>query len=184
MGRLVCVSPRLPLGPTPSGGLAVALKDALEGAGGLWIGSAGVTAAPEDGLREIAGNDFRRLAFDLSEAEQEGYYSGFANSVLWPVFHARTDLARIQAEQLAMYRAVNARVARLVAGVLDPQDRLWVHDFHFLPLAHELRVLGVRNRIGFFLHTPFPAPDDMGALPNGEEVCRPLGWRSRASPRA
>jgi trehalose 6-phosphate synthase len=177
MGRLICISNRLPLGPNPTGGLVVAVKDALEGAGGVWIGSSGNTVdAPDDRLTEIPGAGFRRLAFDLTEAEQDGYYSGYSNAVLWPIFHARTDLAQIAAEHLQAYRAVNARVARMVAAEVQPDDRIWVHDFHFLALAHELRVLGVTNPIGFFLHTPFPAPDDMGALPNGEEVCR---WLSR-----
>ncbi len=172
MSRLVCVSNRIPLGPNPAGGLVVALADVLAETGGIWIGAGGETVeTPSEQVTPVEGGRFRRLAFDFTEVEQAGYYAGYSNSVLWPILHGRTDLMEISGEDLSVYKAVNRRIARLVATVLRPEDRLWVHDFHLLPLAHELRVLGIENRIGFFLHTPFPAPFEMAALPNGQEVC-------------
>lgn len=172
MGKLVCISNRIPTGPAPSGGLVVALADVLSESGGIWIGSSGKTVeTPSETLADIEGGPFRRMAFDLTENEQNGYYAGFSNSVLWPILHGRPDLMDIVAEDLTAYKTVNGRLARMVARVIDPDDILWVHDFHVLPLAYELRVLGIENRIGFFLHTPFPSPAEMQALPNGGELC-------------
>lgn len=172
MSRLICVSNRIPLGENPSGGLVVALADVLTETAGLWIGSSGETVeTPDTSLREIEGGPFRRLSFELTESEQAGYYAGHSNSVLWPILHGRADLMRISGEDLPVYRAVNRRIARMLAAILEPDDRIWVHDFHLFPLAYELRAMGAKNRIGFFLHTPFPAPFEMAALPNAEEMC-------------
>ncbi|PYE86016.1 alpha,alpha-trehalose-phosphate synthase (UDP-forming) [Pseudoroseicyclus aestuarii] len=164
--RLVVVSNRIPTGEAPSGGLVVALHDALKERGGVWIGSSGSTAegATED-LHTIAEEPYQRLSFDLSEQENEGYYLGYSNAVLWPLFHHRTDLIAVDTEHARIYQEVNAKVARMVARVVGPDDLIWIQDYHFLPLASELRKLGVDNRIGFFLHIPFPNSSDMPALP-------------------
>ena len=173
MGRLVCVSNRLP-GENASGGLVVALHGALKRSGGVWVGFSGTeTEDPSDHLTQLQGADFERMAFDLTPEEYHDYYLGFSNSVLWPIFHGRSDLSDIQRGYLDTYRAVNAKIARQLAEVLEPGDRIWVQDFHLLPLAAELRGLGVTSPIGLFLHIPFPGPAEMSALPNAGEV---LEW--------
>lgn len=173
MGRLICLSNRIPTGANPSGGLVVALADVLERTGGIWIGSSGETAeVPDETLRPIEGGPFRRLCFDLTTEESENYYAGYSNSVLWPLFHDRVDLMEHRGEYYDSYRTVNRRIARMLAPILEPDDRVWIHDFHLIPLAHELRNLGVANRIGFFLHTPFPTPLGLLALPQAQEMCR------------
>lgn len=173
MGRLICISNRIPLGPNPSGGLVVALADVLARTGGIWIGSAADTVEdPSETFTEVEGGRFRRLSFDLSHDEKDNYYAGYANSVLWPLFHDRTDLMEIKGEYYDAYRSVNRRLARMIKSILRPDDRLWVHDFHLMPLAHELRLLGAQNAIGFFLHTPFPTHLAMQAMPYGAEMCK------------
>lgn len=173
-GRLIVISNRIPTEAEPSGGLVVALHDCLTARGGVWIGSSGAPKeTPQDGLYEIAQGAYTRLAFDLSEAEHDGYYLGYANSVLWPLFHRRADLMDVQPGFSETYRAVNARLAALVAKQVQPGDLIWVHDYHFLPLAQELRKLGVTNRIGFFLHIPFPVSTDVPALSDAHDL---LDW--------
>ena len=170
MRRLVILSNRIPTGATPSGGLIVALHDCLTAQGGVWIGSAEEQVAePAESLTLIGEGPYARKTFDLTPEEHEGFYLGYANSVLWPLFHWRADLIEVSAESARAYAAVNARVARLIAQELRPDDLLWVHDYHFLPVARALRSLGVTNRIGFFLHTPFPHAHDLLALPERAE---------------
>ena len=172
MGRLVVVSNRLPLGDNPSGGLVVALEEALS-AGGVWIGNSGEPAAEATlELTDHPGAPFDRLSFDITEEENEGYYLGYANSVLWPLCHRRVDLMRMRPDYLSAYRRVNRRIARMVGRIVGPGDRIWVQDYHLLPLAHELRALGVTNPVGLFLHIPFPGPMAFQALPNADEVAR------------
>ncbi|MEM9756176.1 MAG: trehalose-6-phosphate synthase [Pseudomonadota bacterium] len=175
-GRLVVVSNRIPTDAEPSGGLMVALHDCLRETGGMWVGAAPDTVdVPSKALTQIGAGDYRRLTFEITKDEHEEFYLGYCNSVLWPLFHRRSDLIAYSAAQATAYAKVNARVARLLRHDLTPDDRIWIHDYHFLPLGLELRRLGVCNPIGFFLHTPFPLRADLPALPQHREF---LGWLS------
>ncbi|KAA9007958.1 alpha,alpha-trehalose-phosphate synthase (UDP-forming) [Histidinibacterium aquaticum] len=170
--RLVVVSNRIPTDAQPAGGLVVALHEALESRGGVWIGSSGNMVDTPGPLREISpeGSVYTRLAYDLTHDEHKGFYLGHANSVIWPLFHHRADLIDVSEESRRQYMGVNARVAEMIAEVLEPTDILWIHDYHFLPLANELRKRGVGNRIGYFLHIPFPNPSDIAALPDRKQL--------------
>ncbi len=175
MNRLVIFSNRVPAPGPPSGGLVVALKSTMDTLGGLWIGTT-PEGAPEPGEHALVsqpGETFARLTLPLSPEEYEGYYLGYANSVLWPLLHGRVDLMEISEGYRAAYEAVNDRLARLALPHLRPGDTLWVHDYHFIPLASALRRLGVTNPIGFFLHTPFPDSSSVQALSNSEAL---LHW--------
>src|SRR5262249_1531107 len=55
--------------------------------------------------------------------------------------------------------------ATALAPVLRPDDLIWAHDYHLMSFAAELRALGARQRIGFFLHIPFPPPELLEAVP-------------------
>lgn len=170
MSRLIVVSNRVPDNDTPSGGLVVALHECLTSRGGEWIGSSDERVSQTSPtFKEIGEGPYRRLTFDLTEAEHQGFYLGYANSVLWPLFHWRSDLIDLNDADEALYRSVNQRVAQMLSERLQPTDTLWVHDYHFLPLAHALRKHGVTNRIGFFLHIPFPRTQDLMALPARED---------------
>ncbi|WP_281826089.1 alpha,alpha-trehalose-phosphate synthase (UDP-forming) [Jannaschia rubra] len=164
-GRLIVVSNRIPKGDVPAGGLVFAIHEALSGAGGLWIGAADPTPRADDGLTRIGSGTYDRATFALSEKEHHGYYLGYANSVLWPLFHHRPDLLQIEEGDFESYAVVNRRVARAIAKVAGPDDLIWIQDYHFLMVAQELRAQGLTNRIGLFLHIPFPNPTDVMALP-------------------
>ncbi|SHI41194.1 alpha,alpha-trehalose-phosphate synthase (UDP-forming) [Wenxinia saemankumensis] len=168
-GRLIVVSNRIPTDSAPSGGLVVALHDALKARGGIWIGNSGkVTDSPAEGLTPIADEPYRRRSFDLTPAEHKGFYLDYANSTLWPLFHHRADLMTLDQDAARTYWEVNRKVARLIAAEAGPDDMIWVHDYHFLPLARALRLEGVENRVGFFLHIPFPNVSDVPALPENK----------------
>ncbi|MCR8826697.1 alpha,alpha-trehalose-phosphate synthase (UDP-forming) [Pseudosulfitobacter koreensis] len=166
-GKLIVVSNRIPTAATPSGGLVFALHETLRKTGGIWIGSdPEFQADPSDTLKEIGDQStYQRLAFEMSETDYQTFYLGFANSVLWPVCHRRGDLVQMSRRFEEGYRRVNKRLARQIFEVAGPEDMIWVHDYHFFPLAADLRELGFEGKIGFFLHIPFPALGDMGALP-------------------
>jgi trehalose 6-phosphate synthase len=89
---------------------------------------------------------------------------------LWPLLHGRTDLLSYRREALQGYLAVNQRFCAQVLRVLRPDDLLWIHDYHLIPLASMLRARGVRNRIGFFLHTPLPDPRVLASLPRHQQL--------------
>lgn len=177
MGRLVIASNRTATPGAPrAGGLAVALADALaERGGGLWFGWSGeVDEREQRGIRLVtdAGVDFA-LA-DLTAAEHEQYYLGYANRTLWPVFHYRVDLAAFDEASFDAYESVNRRFGRLLAGLTKPGDMVWLHDYHFLLMGLEMRASGWNGAMGFFLHIPFPAPEVFIALPQHQRLARGL----------
>ena len=193
MTRLVIVSNRVPLpserGPR-AGGLAVALADALR-PGSLWFGWSGKrSATPDSEARLQRSEGITYATIDLSEAEYRSFYVGFANSALWPLLHFRLGLVEFKREDYEAYRAVNRRFAESLSRLLHDDDLIWVHDYHLFTLAEELRRLGVRNRIGFFLHTPFVPPALLHALPRAADLLRAMcaydvvGFHTRTYRRA
>ena len=179
MSRLVVVSNRLsdPSKPT-AGGLAVALGETLKRSGGVWFGWSGNViegGTPGEGALHISQPGNVTLAeLDLCAADHDAYYRGYANGVLWPVFHYRLDLAHFDAVHLEGYRRVNQLFARRLMPLLKPDDLIWIHDYHLSPLAAELRAMGCGNRIGFFLHIPLPPQQILTAIPSHEWLMRAL----------
>lgn len=177
MGRLIVASNRTATpGEPKAGGLAVALWDALvERGGGVWFGWSGETLDRETrGVRLFAEGNVDFALADLTDREYDGYYLGYANRALWPVFHYRIDLAEFDDDAFEMYAQVNRRFGRLLSQLLRPGDQVWVHDYHFLLMGQELRNSGWRGEIGFFLHIPFPAPEVFTALPSHHRLARGL----------
>lgn len=175
MSRIIVVSNRTPGKGPAAGGLAVALRKTLAEREGFWFGWSGRLVdnpAPEANFEDIDGLAVAQI--DLNRADHHAYYAGFSNSILWPSFHLRLDLATIEAHWYEGYRRVNQQFARALVSQLRADDVIWVHDYHLIPLASELRNLGVRNRIGFYLHIPFPTPDALYAIPHHQELMRDL----------
>lgn len=150
-----------------SGGLAVALEDALQRGRGLWFGWDGTTVDEDAslGIKLQQHNGIRTATIPLTRRDYEEYYLGFSNRALWPTFHYRLDLAHFEHAFVDGYRRVNQRLAQSLAALIEPDDLIWVHDYHLMPLAEELRQQGVKDKIGFFLHIPFPSPDFFSAIP-------------------
>lgn len=180
MNRIVIVSNRVadPSKAAQAGGVAVALSDVLTRRGGIWAGWDGrVADADTEGTTALQARRKRRSSIvttSLTPAEHAGFYLGYANSVLWPVFHNRLDLAQFEAGFFDTYRDVNRRFARLVRPLVEPGDAIWVHDYHFIMLALELRKLGLPNPIGFFLHIPFPPSQSFMAIPEHRELAEAM----------
>jgi trehalose 6-phosphate synthase len=173
LARLIVVSNRVAVpngdGASQAGGLAVAVRSLLKRQPGMWFGWSGGVATDEDVVtKTVQRGGMVYVVTDLTDADYQEYYSGFANRVLWPILHYRLDLAEFSRRDLSGYRRVNGHFANQLHNVLQPDDVIWVHDYHLIPLAKMLRDRGHHNRIGFFLHVPFPPPEIITALPNHE----------------
>jgi trehalose 6-phosphate synthase len=159
------------------GGLASALVQAVKASGAIWVGSSGRLS---DGLRKEPLATLQALGagaiatVDLPAAHYPGYYEGFANSALWPILHSRADLVRTDDDDFASYCEINKIMARALRPYLRPDSLFWIHDYHFLTLAREMRRLGIDRPTGFFLHTPFPDPSTFANLPHHRELARAL----------
>lgn len=179
--RIVVVSNRVAV-PDPgrraqAGGLAVAVNAALKERGGIWFGWSGtITPTPSDHPVVTMQKRMTYAVIDLKEDDYQEYYNGFANRVLWPILHYRVDLAEFAQADLSGYIRVNRNFADHLAKIIQPDDILWIHDYHMMPLAQYLRERGHRNRIGFFLHIPMPPPDLIQALPKHGEIVGALAY--------
>ncbi|OZI27210.1 alpha,alpha-trehalose-phosphate synthase (UDP-forming) [Bordetella genomosp. 7] len=178
MSRLIVISNRVavPAGARTPGGLAVGLYDALRDSGGTWLGWNGeIGEGPGDmPLSSVTRDNITYATFPLAQRDYDRFYRGFSNTVLWPAFHYRPDLLRYRRADYDGYLEVNRDFARRLAPVLRPDDVIWVHDYHLLPLGQYCRDLGVRNRIGFFLHIPFPAAPVFETIPPHRDLARAM----------
>ncbi|WP_182407145.1 trehalose-6-phosphate synthase [Psychrobacter sp. GP33] len=178
MSRLIVLSNRvkMPDNNPMAGGLAIALQDVFNGNSVIWMGWNGEVIDSNNGgdINEFSSCErtfltntdkqgtnttvtYMTTAFNNEQHQQ--FYCGFANNVLWPLLHEQTDVISQAPEDYAVYQAVNLLFAKQLKKIIQPDDVIWVHDYHFLSVAYDCRQLGISNRIGFFLHIPFvPLP--------------------------
>ncbi len=175
MSRIIVISNRVsaPSGSDSGaqGGLAVALSAALREYRGIWFGWSGERVDEFTGHINLQRHDGVTTAtIDLEDQDIEEYYNGYANRTLWPLFHYRVDLAEYARGFEDGYNRVNQRFAETVTPLIEPDDVVWVQDYHMLLLADELRRRGCSNRIGFFLHIPWPPRRLLSTLPHADEL--------------
>ncbi|MDV7706349.1 trehalose-6-phosphate synthase [Acinetobacter pittii] len=178
MSKLIVLSNRIsmPSGKASAGGLAVAVQDALNDSNGIWLGWNGQqitdSEAPEFAQAYSQGIDY--ITCPLTHQQYAQYYCGFANKVLWPAMHHRDDLIEYDAEEYNTYQKVNRLFAQKLKELAQPEDLIWVHDYHFFSVARYCRELGMQNKIGFFLHIPFASLNIWHKIPVARELIQDL----------
>ena len=153
----------------------------------MWFGWDGETCEGAPGRATVVRNgNIDYLSTPLAEDEYRDFYLGFCNSVLWPLFHYFIADFRYSERQFEAFQRVNARFAQELLPHLHGDDLIWVHDYHLIPLAQKLREANARQRIGFFLHIPFPTFEVLRVLPVFGELLQGLlaydllGFQTRA----
>ncbi len=187
MNRLILVSNRLPFAlertgtdewivTLSAGGLVSALGPVLRGRGGTWIGWPGVAGDIPDAPFAEATRDagYEVVPVALSEAEHDEFYYGYSNEVIWPLFHDLQNFCHFEPAFWETYKAVNERYAEAIARHCEPEDFIWVHDYHLMYVAQALRERGVHAALTFFLHIPFPPFDIFAKLPQQQRLLRAL----------
>lgn len=193
MSRLIVLSNRvkLPDNHPMAGGLAVALQDVLIGKSVVWMGWNGEVINDHNTGDANTFSSIQQRFFASSNAktsttqitymttpfttqQYQHFYCGFANNVLWPLLHEQTALISQAADDYAGYQAVNRLFSRQLKSIVQPDDVIWVHDYHFLSVAYHCRKLGINNRIGLFLHIPFVALDFWQQLEQSAELIHHL----------
>ena len=188
--NLVVVSNRLPFALTRgedgewlvepgTGGLVTALRPVLRDRGGRWIGWAGATAQELPDPTALLEDSRRRFGYELvpvplSAGEKEGFYAGFSNEIVWPLFHDMVTMCNFDPTYWSAYEAVNAKFADCAISTAGPDDFVWIHDYHLMRMGSALRERGVHRRMAFFLHIPFPPLDIFLKLPWRFQVLQSL----------
>ena len=180
--RLFIVANRLPLHLTDdnelkpsSGGLVSAINSYLcpaSGAGGsqfdqtYWVGVPGCTPGTwEAAVGSLPQTPYTYVPVFAAAHQYDAYYNGFSNSTLWPLFHYFPSYAEYHQEAFDAYMAVNETFSAVLTRHLRPDDVVWIHDYHLLPLAALIRKAFPSITIGFFLHIPFPSFELVRLLP-------------------
>jgi len=179
MQKLVVVSNRLPAAlkkendnwtvKSGSGGLVTAMAPVLKNRGGVWIGWSGASD-PDVDVDSLLADFSAEAGYELctvplTEEEVDGYYYGFSNEIIWPLFHDLQTRCRFLPRYWRAYLDVNFKFAEVVARKSDQDDYIWIQDYHLMHQAFFLKSMGVKRNIGFFLHIPFPTPDIFMKLP-------------------
>jgi len=186
--RIIVVSNRLPLTlqrteegwltARSSGGLASAMAPFLRKGEGDWIGWAGDTGERGNPERCAILADWaekeRCFAVDLPDDVAAGFYEGYANQTLWPVFHNFPSQLRFDAKSWEAYVEANRIFSDRVVERYKPNDLIWIHDYHLMLLPQMLREKLPDAAIGFFLHIPFPSSEIFPVLPRREELLEGL----------
>ncbi|CAN5258133.1 bifunctional alpha,alpha-trehalose-phosphate synthase (UDP-forming)/trehalose-phosphatase [soil metagenome] len=186
MSKTIILSNRLPLQVsiendklevTPSvGGLATGLKSFHRDGDSIWIGWSGLTQEEiPDHLREEIKKAARKEAcvtVNFTEAEIDGFYYGFSNRSIWPLFHYFMEYTEWDAEQWKIYQSVNQKYADVVAEYYEEGDRIWVHDYQLLLVPNMIREQKPKAAIGFFNHIPFPSYEVFRTVPWREEILK------------
>src|SRR6476660_7850345 len=190
MNRLIVVSNRLPFAldsigedlwtVTPAtGGLVSAIEPVLRERGGTWIGRPGsvgeIPAKPLAKARRNAG--YKIVPVALSETERDEFYYGYSNQVIWPLFHDLQNFCNFEPAYWQAYKEVNKHYADAIARSAQPDDFIWVHDYHLMYVAQALRERSQSQNLSaltFFLHIPFPPYDIFSKLPQQQGLLRAL----------
>ncbi len=181
--RLLIVSNRLPVVidheddewtiRPGTGGLITALAPIMKENRGIWIGWPGnVQGAPYKKLLDIFNNEysFNIKPVLLSEDESNKYYYGFSNETIWPLFHDLLSFCKFDKDNWETYKNVNRKFAEAIAGTIEPDNFIWIHDYHLTLVGHYLKEINIKHDLAYFLHIPFPSFDLFRRLPWRNEL--------------
>jgi trehalose 6-phosphate synthase len=167
--EFVVVANRLPIRLTATstwevspGGLVTAMSSVLASRSVAWVGWPGERSARLEPF-ELRGNQL--VPVPINPSEIAGYYEGFSNSTLWPLFHDMATLPQYHRQWWERYREVNLRFAAAADAAAAPGATVWIHDYQLMLVPRLLRERRPDVRIGFFLHIPFPPPELFSQLP-------------------
>ena len=184
MAQVIIVSNRLPVSvkkvdgvlefSKSIGGLATGLSSYLHGRKNKWIGWPGIASdgLTDDDKRAIVAELAKENCYPvfLSTKQLDEFYNGYSNSRLWPLFHNLPMSKHPRESWWRSYRAVNKLFAEAVLAHANRKSTVWVHDYQLLLLPEMLRAERPHDRIGFFLHIPFPTPKTFTRLKEHKQL--------------
>tara|TARA_R110002020_G_scaffold306170_4_gene522163 strand:- start:232 stop:2445 length:2214 start_codon:yes stop_codon:yes gene_type:complete len=188
MSKTIIISNRLPLQlkiennsitATPSvGGLATGMKSVHRDSNGVWIGWTGLTdeEIPADLRDEVVDATIEEqcIPVSLTQEDVDGFYYGFSNRTIWPLFHYFMEYTEFEKTSWQSYKEVNEKYAEVVLDNIEEGDTVWVHDYQLMLLPQLIKEKRADVSIGFFLHIPFPSYEVFRTLPWREEILKGL----------
>lgn len=152
-----------------AGGLVAALDPVIKNTSGIWI-----CAGESDFEKHDIKTPYEIKQIKLNKNETEHYYEGFCNKQIWPLFHYFPARYKLEDNDWSFYERVNQKFANQILETLKPNDKIWIQDYHLMLVPQMLREQGVTNKIGFFLHIPFPNLEIYRIIPRRKEILEGL----------
>lgn len=144
----------------------------------IWMGWPGITIKDEnkETFEKEVFEKFHSIPVFISEEEMENFYQGFCNKTIWPLFHYFPSYASFKDEYWISYKNVNKYFEEKISKILEPNDIIWIHDYHLMLLPAQLKERFPNNYIGYFHHIPFPSFEIFRLLPKQwrEEILKGL----------
>ena len=133
----------------------------------VWVDWPGTTILDElkEQVRARALADYHAYPVFLSEADMDQFYFGFCNRTIWPLFHYFPSYTVYNEDYWQHYVHVNELFCDAVLELAEPDDIVWVQDYHLMLLPRLLRERSPNLLTGFFLHIPFPSFEIFRLLP-------------------
>lgn len=182
--NIILVANRLPFSIQPGpdglkcvaspGGMAAALGPVRDHYNARWVGWAGLG-------RTLHATEWRQLhlpdyaqVVDIPARTYKPYYHDVSNGSLWPILHGFAPRRMYRPADWQAYKAINQQFAEEVIAIAQPNDHIWIHDFHLFLLPGLLRQSLPHAKIGFFLHIPVSNPTLLESVPNWPEILHSL----------
>jgi len=189
MDNLLLVSNRLPVKierkkgelqfHSSVSGLATGLSSFYSSYNSRWIGWSGIPIENLDEkekkyIEKVLKRDFSCRPIFLSQKQVKNYYNGFCNKTIWPILLYFIQYVVYDRLYWDSYEAVNKIFCDAVIKIAQPNDIIWIHDYHLMLLPKMIREKMPEARLGFFLHTPFPSFEIFRLLPWRKEIIEGL----------
>lgn len=180
MAKLVIVSNRLPVTITQSdeqnvsiqpsvGGVATGIASLDRSGEKLWFGWPGLSndkINPKNKQSIVSKlKDIDCCPVFLDSQDIRGFYYGFSNRTIWPLFHYFSHFAVFNQQFWDRYVKVNEIFCKTILKNVQQDDQIWIHDYQLMLLPKMLREHLPKAQIGFFLHIPFPSFELLRLLP-------------------
>ncbi|RVU01470.1 bifunctional alpha,alpha-trehalose-phosphate synthase (UDP-forming)/trehalose-phosphatase [Mucilaginibacter limnophilus] len=178
MSKTIIVSNRLPVRiseengkfniVTSEGGLATGLGSVYRTGDNLWLGWPGVEVIDADKQQQVTEQlaGLSLVPVFLTADEISGYYEGFSNEILWPIFHYyASTYSNYKQVNWEYYKNVNRKFFEALLAIAEPGDTIWIHDYQLLLLPGLVRAGFPDSSVGFFLHIPFPSFEMFRLIP-------------------
>lgn len=184
MSKLIIISNRLPVNISRQkgkfiynesvGGVATGINSLSEPKERVWFGWPGILSdrLKSQDKTEITKNLTKRgcRPVFLNQKDHSGFYSGFSNNTIWPLFHYFSEFTVYEQSNWECYKKVNKLFCDQIVDHIEDDDIVWVHDYQLMLLPQMIREKKPNAKIGFFLHIPFPSFELIRQLPWREEI--------------
>lgn len=144
-----------------------------------WLGTIGIPTdeLPEKTRKKIAAElreNYHSESVLPDDATFQGHYKNFCKQILWPTFHYQIpDNPKSKAfedHSWKYYNELNRNFADKIIEIYQPDDVIWIHDYHLLLVPQMVREALPDAEIGFFLHVSFPSSEVFRCLAQRENL--------------